>query len=283
MKAEAEDRLDAEAGGGGFPTKYVVLVVVIIALLLLFWMSRGQKDSTEPSEDALPGSDVTIEQVEPPPAPDIPPRPEAQPSQLTDTAEIILPDLADSDDLAREQLAAAGSGSQIDKLASSNNIVQLGAALVDAFSRGLVMYKLLPVDPPKGSFSVEQQGDQTFMGALGYKRYDGYARTIAELDADALVNAFHTLRPLFEQAYGQLGMRPEDFDNALIRMLDQVLATPEIDEPIPLTRTSVMWRYADPALEKLSDLQKQLLRMGPDNIRRIKKQARSVRAGLLAQ
>jgi hypothetical protein len=42
-----------------------------------------------------------------------------------------------------------------------------------------------------------------------------------------------------------------------------------------------MYRYADPQLEELVPLQKQLLRMGPENIRRIKLQARALREGLL--
>ena len=44
-----------------------------------------------------------------------------------------------------------------------------------------------------------------------------------------------------------------------------------------------MYRYADPQLEQLSAVQKQLLRMGPDNIRRIKAQARVIRSGLLTE
>jgi hypothetical protein len=66
-------------------------------------------------------------------------------------------------------------------------------------------------------------------------------------------------------------------------MLDVILATPEIDDPIPLQHKSVMYTYADPELEKLPSVQKQLLRMGPENTRRIKAQAQLVRNGLLNQ
>ena len=76
----------------------------------------------------------------------------------------------------------------------------------------------------------------------------------------------------------QLGLPAEDFDNAVIRVLDRILATPEIEDPIALTRRSVMYQYADPQLEQLTPLQKQLLRMGPDNIRRVKEQAAALRA-----
>ena len=121
------------------------------------------------------------------------------------------------------------------------------------------------------------------MSPSGYARYNNYAEAIATLDSAALVDNFHTMRPLFEQAYEQLGLAAEDFDNAVIRVLDRILATPEIEAPIAMTRKSVMYQYADPQLEQLTPLQKQLLRMGPDNIRRIKEQAAALRAGLLSQ
>ena len=163
----------------------------------------------------------------------------------------------------------------------NQNLIQQGTALIDGFSRGLVLRKLLPVAPPTEIFSVEQRGDQMFMAPASYERYNGHAEAFATLDTKLLVANFHTMRPLYEQAYGQLGLNPEDFDNAVIRMLDRILATPEIEEPIALTRRSVMYQYADPELEQLPPIQKQLLRMGPKNIRIIKEQARALRSGLL--
>lgn len=44
-----------------------------------------------------------------------------------------------------------------------------------------------------------------------------------------------------------------------------------------------MYQYADPELEGLSSVQKQLMRMGPDNIRLIKAQAQALRDDLLVQ
>jgi hypothetical protein len=121
------------------------------------------------------------------------------------------------------------------------------------------------------------------MSSASYERYDDVTDAVTALDADVVVNTFHTLRPLYEQAFEQLGLDPEDFDNAVIRTLDLILATPEVTEPIALKPKSVVYLYADPALESLPALQKQLLRTGPDNLRRIKQQARMLREGLLAQ
>ena len=86
---------------------------------------------------------------------------------------------------------------------------------------------------------------------------------------------------LYEAAYDQLGLDTAEFDNAVIRTLDTVLATPELKEPIAVKRKSVVYVYVDPALESLPPLQKQLLRMGPENILLIKQFARAMRNRLL--
>lgn len=289
MRAAPEDRLNTDSGRGGFPIKHILLIVVIVALVVFFWTSGGDKQAIEQQPEPVAAEMANPAPVALPPAPDIPvqPKPEPEPApELADETpapvEPLLPPLTESDPLAREQLAAMGLGPELSALEHSDNLVQTGAALVDGFSRGLVLRKLLPVNPPKEIFSVQQREQQLYMDQAGYRRYDDYARAITSVDAGAVVSSFHLLRPLYEQAYGQLGVPADDFDNAVIRILDRVLATPEIEEPIALERKSVMYLYADPALEGLSPMQKQLLRMGPDNLRQIKKQARAIRAGLLA-
>jgi hypothetical protein len=150
-------------------------------------------------------------------------------------------------------------------------------------SRGVIMRKLLPIDPPKQTFEVDEEAEVLYMSPRNFTRYNSYADSIASLNSELLVNAFHTLRPLYEGAYKQLGLETGDFDNAVIRSLDVILATPEIEDPIALERKSVMYTYADPVLEDLPPVQKLLLRMGPENVRRIKQKAQTIRGGLLSQ
>jgi hypothetical protein len=59
------------------------------------------------------------------------------------------------------------------------------------------------------------------------------------------------------------------------------LTTPVIVEPLKLTRESVTYKFADPDLEGLMPLQKQLLRAGPENTRRIQQQAKALKEALL--
>jgi hypothetical protein len=240
--------------------------------------------STGPVPATVPIAEVVAEVDPLPPAADIPPRPEPVATVVLESPAqpvVALPALADSDALVREQLAAAGARSPLDRLLQQQNLIQQGAALIDGFSRGVVLRKLLPIDSPAQAFSVLEQDGQLLMNPAGYARFDELVAAVAALDTAVLMDTFHTLRPLYEEAFGQLGLSPAGFDNAVIRMLDRILATPEIEGPIALTRKSVLYRYADPQLEELVPLQKQLLRMGPENIRRIKLQARALREGLL--
>ena len=56
-----------------------------------------------------------------------------------------------------------------------------------------------------------------------------------------------------------------------------MLAVPVLRGDIELVQPKVLFEYADPALEGLTDLQKQVLRMGPDNVERLQTYLRSMR------
>jgi hypothetical protein len=70
-------------------------------------------------------------------------------------------------------------------------------------------------------------------------------------------------------------------DGIILQTIDNILTTPVIVEPLKLTRESVTYKFADPDLEGLMPLQKQLLRAGPENTRRIQQQAKALREALL--
>ena len=86
-----------------------------------------------------------------------------------------------------------------------------------------------------------------------------------------------------EQAYSTLGYPQGDFDNALIRSLDKIIATPVIEGDIAIAKKESIYIFVDPELERLSPLQKQLIRMGPNNTALLKQQATALRTGLLEQ
>lgn len=297
MKANPDEHLGQPSKRSRFALLEIILALGVIGGLVFYWL-QSEENSPEPSAISAPSVVASAIGPDLPATPDIPEQPApvtllldadsavlesetgVNPVELTDALPVTA---MDGDSLLRQELAANGAASIMNRLMSTEHPINVSAAFIDGLGRGVILHKLLPGDPPQKAFSVMQENEAIYMSPSGYRRYDSYTNTLTALDSTQVVSAFHALRPMYEQAFQYLGLDPADFDNTIIRALDQVLATPEIREPIALQPKSVVYLFADPTLENLPAVQKQLLRMGPDNVSRIKRQARALREGLLAQ
>ncbi|MEZ5572998.1 MAG: DUF3014 domain-containing protein [Halioglobus sp.] len=292
MRADPDEYAGSTSSPSRFPVVELLIAAALIAGLVAFWF-WSEEDKPTQTVVELPPIAATPSQPMLPVTPDIPQRTQPAATVLAtastpgdgtqvDTPEPAKPaplSLEQGDAIVRRQAAAIGAN----KLANTENPLEISAALIDGLSRGLLLRKMLPADPPKEAFSVVENDESLYISTASYTRYDAVTDAVTALDSDMLVNTFHTLRPLYEQAYEHLGLDAGDFDNAVIRTLDLVLATPEIGEPIEVKPKSVVYVFADPSLESLPAVQKLLIRMGPDNLRQIKQQARLLREGLLAR
>lgn len=297
MRADPDEYSGHVTPRSRVPVVELLLALVLMAGLAAFWF-WSEREAPQKQVITLPPITTPATPPDLPATPDIPPRSEPvtmavpEPAVVPAEGEAVAPGATpppvpltpeEGDALLRQQLAAAGGKPVLKKLLADHQPLEISAALIDGLGRGVIIRKFLPSASHSEPFSVVTQDDGIYMNPIGFMRYDKYADAIAALDVDALVNAFHLLRPSYEQAYGYLGLDPGDFDNAVIRILDLVLTTPEIGEPIAVTPKSVVYVFTDPSLENLPPVQKQLLRMGPDNIRRIKQQAQALRDALLAR
>ncbi|MFK8049935.1 MAG: DUF3014 domain-containing protein [Halioglobus sp.] len=287
MRANPEDQLGARGSARGVPIVAVQVAVAFLVAAGLIWFWFDQAPGKDIAGDSPPSTEVIRPMPEEvTPAPDVPRRPVAEPvvavpSDIPLDPQQTSPEPLDGDAQLRDIFSRSGADARLLGFLSDQRPLEISAALIDGMSWGAMLRKILPASPPKQAFSVDTRGDQLFISASSYARYDVYADSIEALDVDLLVDGFHRLRPLYEATYEKLGLDPEDFDNAVIRTLDRVLSTPEIDQPIALEHKSVFYQFEDPMLEALPDLQKQMLRMGPENMRRIKVKARELREKLL--
>jgi hypothetical protein len=277
MHPEPEGRLSPEETRRSPSVSLILAAIVITVVIAVMYFSGGQSEPPtieEPAPASIPEPVI-------PPAPDIPPpatAPEPVPEEPPVEPEVTL---ETSDQDLRKTLSTVGNSPLITRGLLANDLVQRSAGMIDSFNRGLVPRKILPTAPPKEKFSTIKIDGKTYMDPASYKRYDSYAQAIASLDIELLVSTFHRYRALLEQVYAQLGYVAADLDNALIRSLDYILATPESTEQLSVRRKEAVYQYVDPELEQLTPLQKQLLRMGPENTAIIKQQAAALRKGLL--
>jgi len=280
MHSDPEERL---SGTEKRHRPYWILIaaatfILVISYLLFTGNTPDPVQATRPSAISTkpPPAELAL-----PPAPDIPiPERAPEPPEEEATADVEIT-LEDSDKELQVMLADASNSELFKRALSSEDLVARCAGVVDGISRGRVPYKALPLKPPTEKFSVIKIENQHFIDPASYHRYDIYAAAIAGLNVEPLVSVFNRFRPLMEQAYAGLGYKEEEFDNALIRSLDRVLATPDLHEPIAVKRKEAIYLHADSQLEALTDVQKLLLRMGPDNVALIKSKASELRTGLL--
>lgn len=191
-----------------------------------------------------------------------------------------LPALNSSDEFVRETLLSTQS-SKVTEWLKSDDLIRRSASFMDGLARGNLSEKVFPLGVAEGKFTTHRQDGKIWLNAGNYERYNTVVDILLSIDMKKMANFFHKVRPLLELAFSELGYRPRQMDGIILQTIDNILAAPIIVEPLALSRDSVVYKFADQQLEELMPLQKQLLRAGPENTRRIQQQAKALREALL--
>lgn len=162
-------------------------------------------------------------------------------------------------------------------------------ATVDNLGRSHAAPRLWPVNPTPGRFTVAQGTEGTLIATTNSARYVPFMSLVDAVDATRAVALYKRFYPLFQREYEALGFPRGYFNDRLVDVIDELLATPEPKEPLAVRLTEVkgpiqparpwvLHEYADPKLESRSAGQKIMLRMGVDHQRRLKAKLREIRA-----
>ena len=192
-----------------------------------------------------------------------------------------LPNLDASDQFIRDRLVLLSEKRDLVVWLTTDDILRRSASYLDGLARGVILSNIFPLSSPEGGFSTHRDEQTIWLNAGNYERYDNTVSVISSLDMDLAAQIFHLTRPLLEGAFSELGYRPRQMDGIILTALDQIMSTPVIFEPIQLSRDSVNFKFFDSKLESLTPLQKQLVRAGPENTRRLQKQAKLLRTALM--
>ncbi len=194
----------------------------------------------------------------------------------------VLPSLNESDSFLRGRIEDISSNRDLVRWLAVDDLLRRAASYLDGLSRGVVLSKIFPLTQPTGKFTTHMDGETIWLNAGNYERYDATIEAVASVDMAALAELFHIARPLIEKAFSEMGYNIRQMEGILLQAIDRVLSTPIIIEPIELTRESVLYQFADPELEKLLPLQKQVLRTGPENTQKLQQQALALKTALLS-
>ncbi len=215
-----------------------------------------------PAEPAIEHPVEAVKQEAPPPAP--------------------LPSLADSDSSLLSAISNLIGAKRAQEWIYPDGIVRRFVATIDNLPREKAAPRLMPVKPVGGPISVTGPGEALAIAPDNAARYAPYVQMLERVDAKQLAGIYLRYYPWFQQAYEELGYPKGYFNDRLVAVIDHLLAAPEPSEPILLTQPKVLYQYQDPQLEALSAGQKTLVRMGPDNARRVKAKLRELRREVTA-
>ena len=204
-----------------------------------------------------------------------------EPPKIEPAPKTVLPNLNESDSFFRNRMEIMSSNTDLVRWLSVDDLLRRAASYLDGLSRGVILSKIFPLTQPNGSFTTHMDGETIWLNAGNYERYDITIEAIASIKMEALAQLFHIARPLIETSFAEMGYNERQMEGIILQAIDRVLSTPIIIEPIELTRESVLYQFADPELEALMPLQKQVLRTGPENTQKLQQQALALKNALL--
>ena len=245
---------------------FIALLVIVIAAVI-WWQWPGGGELTETAVVATPAP-------EPTPTPGLEDR---LSSRLAGTT------LSTSDAVVRELAAGLSANPKLAAWLVNEDLVRRFVTSVDNIASGISPQAQLEFMRPAEGFEVDVKGgDVIVVEASSYHRYDLPAQVFASLDTAGTAALYRELKPLIDEAYGEIGPRGRSFDDRLDAAFDQLLAVPVLEGPVRLNQLVVTYAWADEELELLSAAQRHLLRMGPENVSLIQGKLGELRAALAA-
>jgi Protein of unknown function (DUF3014) len=185
-----------------------------------------------------------------------------------------VPALDASDEFVRALVRQLSSHPALVTWLAPDHLVRALTVVVDKVAIGSSPAKELRHVGPTAPFQAASSGRSLRIDPRSYSRYDTFANVIDSIDTEGAARAYRRLRPLFQQAFDELGYTNLTFDDRLALALGRLLDTPVPEGDVELRPTSVTFQFVDPDLEELSPAQKHLLRMGPRNMRLIQHKIR---------
>ena len=277
--------------------KPLLIIVVVLVLAVGSWF-LWLKPSHEPSvpADAPPlipePSAEPAERAAPPERPPIDRQPEINTEPVTqEPPPEPLPPLSQSDPRAMQALGELVGQQAAQEYFVNEALVAKAVATIDALASRQVPGNLMVVENPDTAFAaapdefpekmiLNETGDpvpQFQSSPENWKRYDPYVQILDGLDVSQVRETYERNKPLFDEAWAQLGYRDERFEDRVVEIIDELLATPEVEEPLQFKKPEAFYQFVDPELEALSAGQKALLRMGPENAATVKRKLRALR------
>ncbi len=181
-----------------------------------------------------------------------------------------LPSLNESDEFVQEQLATIETGVNLLRFLASEDLIRKFVVFTDNAAQGNLPQLEYPVQRITENMAIEALDDNLFvLEPSSYSRFDAVIDTFVAVDVDRGMFLYRMMLPLFQDAYAEIGYRDRSFTPVVLAAIDGIVDAELPEGPFQLVKPSVMYLYAEQDIEDMTPIQKQLIRLGPDNTRKL--------------
>ena len=204
-------------------------------------------------------------------------QPKAAPNGRAEAGEqLSLPPLDETDALVRQLIARLSSNPTVAAWLTTDGLLVNFAQVTRQISNGEGPTQELGAIGPVPTFRVRTSRDDLFVDPSSYRRYDRYAQAVSSIDARGAARLYATTKPRILEAYRRMGEPTAEFDPVLERAIVELLSVPAVQGDIKLAPHGIVYAFVDPRLESMSAAQKNLLRMGPENVQAVQGKLREI-------
>jgi hypothetical protein len=254
---------DPSGRGGEGPgaALYVGIVVAVLAAAAGWFWYR--------SRSAAPAPPVATATPAPAPAPAAA-APPAEP----------LPTLDASDPYLRATVAKLSSHPELAAWLVDEGLARRFVGAVVNVAEGTSPASHLGALRPAEPFEARRSGSRLYIDSASFRRYDLATDVFESIDAQGAAGLYRRIEPLLDQAYLEIGDPQASFRQTLARAIGRLAEVPVPAAPIELTLGGVSYQFASHDLEGRTLAEKHLLRMGPENAKRVQAKLRELAAAL---
>ena len=260
---------------------WIIFLIVLIAAMTLLYKKNDQNTESAIKSLVIPVEEKVAIKTETIVLPE-----QANEQKLKDLSIVqneIKPlnlDLANSDEVFRTALTEL-SAKLVDWI-SVKDVIRKYIVIINDLSQKQILYKHRKFLKMPQKMQVKEDSTGLFIAEESYQRYDLLADTIADIDVPKALGVYMTFKPLFEQVYTKFSY-PENYrvEDIFIKAAAAIIQAPVLERRIKVVRHSVGYKFADKRLEAMNDVEKQMLRMGSKNTKKIQEKLKQFVKGLL--
>jgi len=229
-----------------------IILILLVAVFLIYFLviSPSRKIEEEP---------LKVEEIKTTTETEIGEEKVARPEALDIS-------LAESDRRLRELAQNLSLHPFFARWIKTDGLIQRFVAVVNNIAQGESPRPHLDILKVNEKFKTTKEDGRCYIDPASYKRYDVLADVFASLDTEGCVRLYWLFQKPIKEAYAELGYPHQEFHPVLLKAIKELLKVPVVEGKIEVVPRVTTYVYKQEELEKLSDAQKHLLRMGPSNV-----------------